>query len=72
MFLIIIKNAITKNVANTKKIVNTKKFVIAIKLANAIKIVNAIKFWAGKSNQRQTKHIDTKQPKEGEKLIQLN
>jgi len=67
MFLIIIKNVITKKIVNAKKIVNTKKFVNTIKLVNAIKIVNAIKFWAGKSNQRQIKHIDAKQPKEGEK-----
>ena len=57
MFLIIIKNAITKNVVNTKKIANAKKIV------NAIKIANTIKFWAGKSNQRQTKHIDTNNQK---------
>ena len=39
----------------------------ATKIVDTIEIEKPVKCCTGKSNQRQIKHIDTKQPKEGEK-----
>ena len=81
MFLIIVKNVITKNVVNTKNIANATNIVNTIKIVKTRKIVKTqkivktkknvdtieiekpIKCFAGKSNQRQIKHIDANNQK---------